>query len=82
MRSSNVHMNNKFCASYPITNCDPSNFPSEDVKLGNYQQLEQLTGIRMTQANVTLIVELFSWSDVEVRQLTALKGAVSRNTLE
>ena len=39
MRSNNVHRNNKFYASYSSTSCDPANLLSEDVKLGNYQQL-------------------------------------------
>ena len=41
MRSSNLHRNNKLYVSYPSSNCDPANASSEDVKLGNYQQLEQ-----------------------------------------
>ena len=47
--SSNVHRNNNFYASYPSTNYVPNFFPSEDVKLGNYQQFEQLIGIGMTK---------------------------------
>ena len=36
----------------------------------------------MTKENLTSVIELFPWSDVEVSELTALKGAVSRNGLE
>ena len=36
----------------------------------------------MTKVNLTSAIELFAWSDVEVSRLIALKGAVSRNTLE
>ena len=59
-----------------------ANFASEDVKLGNYQQLEHLIGIRMTKVKITSVIELFTSSNVEVSELTALKGAVSRNSLE
>ena len=36
----------------------------------------------MTKENITSVIELFSWSDVEVSELTALKVAVSRNGLK
>ena len=35
----------------------------------------------MTKENLTSVIELFSWSDIEEREITALKGAVTRNTL-
>ena len=36
----------------------------------------------MTKANITSVIEVFSWLDVEASELNALKGVVSRNTLE
>ena len=59
-RSSNEHRNNNFYASYPRINYDVKNLPSEDEKLGNCQQLEQLIGIGMTKYNLTSIIELFA----------------------
>ena len=82
MKSSNVHRDSKCYVSYPSNNCDPENLPIEDVKLGNPQQLEQSIGIGMKKENLTSVIDLFAWLDVEVSELTALKGAVSRNNLE
>ena len=36
----------------------------------------------MTKLNLTSVIELFAWSDVEVSEVTPLKGAVSWSSLE
>ena len=74
-------LNSKFYSSYPHINCDETNRPNQDDKMGTFQQLEQLIGIGMTRDKLTSINELFTWSDEELTGLNNLKGVASRNTL-
>ena len=55
--------------------------PSQDEVLGNFQQIKQLIGIGIERSNLTLINQLFDWSEEELIGFWQLKGVTIRDTL-
>lgn len=74
-------LSNKFYTSDPNSNCDENNLSSTDEIMGSFQQLEQLVGIRIKRKNLRVIIVLFQWSNVELKEMGALLCIASYNTL-
>ena len=63
MRTQSVNRSSKLYSYHPHLNCEDVNMPSQDEVLGNFQQIEQLIGIGIERNNLTLINQLFYWSE-------------------
>ena len=82
MRTQHVNRSSKLYSSYPHLNCEDVNMPSQDVILGNFQQIEQLIRIGIERKNLTVINNLFDWTVEEIYGLSQLKGFAIRDTSE
>ena len=82
MRTQSVNRRSKLYSLYPHSKCEDINMPSQDEILGNFQQIEQLIGIGIKRTNLTLIINLFDWSEDELIGLQQLKGVAIRDYLE
>ena len=81
MRTQSVNRSSKLYSSYPHKNCEEVNMPSQDDILGNFQQIEQLIGIGIERQNLTIINNLFEWSEQEIKELSQLKGVAIRDSI-
>ena len=74
MLSTHVTQASKFYTAYPNNTCHKNNLRKDDLRLGLFQQLEQLVGIGFDRKHLKDIVDLFECSEAEDKELDILSG--------
>ena len=72
----------RFYSSYPSVNCKETDKPKQSLIKRNFQQIVQLVGVALHRSKELEVVDLFEWSDYQVKKLGELSVAGDRETIK
>ena len=78
MLSTHITRASKFYTAYPNDTCHQDNLCKDDLRLGLFQQVEQLVEIGFDREHLKESIDLFEWLKAEDKELDVLSGTINR----